>query len=300
MPARLYSAFGLTLRSDIALPGLLPGKGPADATVRMDRASSCPAEGPRGTYWSAGGSRARHVSPDFGIFRIHRGREILITPKPRIGTSLLGAYVMGPVIRHLLHQRGYLVLHASAVGIPGGAAAFLGASGWGKSTTAAALHAHGCAFLSDEHTAIRMGSDPPLVIPAYPQIRLKPDAVRALGRSGKRSAGGSKLLLRASRGFLTKEVPLKRLYVLAEGPRVEITPLPPAEGFIELLRHSACLSFIMQMGAMARFSTYTALAQRIGVSRLERPKSLKALPEIVRTLVADWGIHATVEMKQCT
>ena len=55
---------------------------------------------------------------------------------------MLGGLAQGLGISILLHQRGYVTLHASCVNLGSGAVAFLGDSTAGKSFIAAALHAH--------------------------------------------------------------------------------------------------------------------------------------------------------------
>ena len=70
----------------------------------------------------------------------------------------------------LLQQRGYLVLHASAVAAGGTAVAFLGHAGWGKSTTAAALYAQGYGLVTDDVLAVEMSSGRLMVPPGEPLV----------------------------------------------------------------------------------------------------------------------------------
>ena len=53
---------------------------------------------------------------------------------------MLGFLAEGLGIAILLHQRGYVILHASCVNLGSAAVAFLGDSTAGKSFMAAALH----------------------------------------------------------------------------------------------------------------------------------------------------------------
>ncbi len=88
----------------------------------------------------------------------------------------LAAYALGPILTIALHRQGAMLLHASAAVIGGKAVLFPGPSGSGKSTTAAMLHLHGYAILSDDITEI----DGTRALPAIPTLRLWPEALEVL------------------------------------------------------------------------------------------------------------------------
>ena len=97
--------------------------------------------------------------PDLADFYIAR-QGTAIECYPAAGTS-------GESIRHLLldqvmprsiAQQGAIVLHASVVLIGGKAVAFLGDSGWGKSTLATSLHEKGYPLLTDDCVSITQSS----------------------------------------------------------------------------------------------------------------------------------------------
>ena len=69
-----------------------------------------------------------------GDIWIRFGREIIIDAKEDSEPALLRLCILGPGFAVLLHQRNYLILHASAVSVEGEAVIFLGNSGDGKST----------------------------------------------------------------------------------------------------------------------------------------------------------------------
>ena len=81
----------------------------------------------------------------------------------------------------LVLSRDRLVLHASAVATPAGAAAFIGFTGAGKSTLAASLSAAGFPILSDDCLVIERDGRGFLARPFYPGARLWPDSVHAVG-----------------------------------------------------------------------------------------------------------------------
>lgn len=88
----------------------------------------------------------------------------------------IAAYALGPVIAIALHLQGAVLVHASSVILNGKAVLFAGASGSGKSTTAAILHRLGYAILSDDITEIAGAH----ALASLPTMRLWPDVVHAL------------------------------------------------------------------------------------------------------------------------
>jgi hypothetical protein len=73
-----------------------------------------------------------------GTLQVSHGRSIVVDAD-NADDRTAALWVLGPAMGVLLQQRGVLVLHASAVTMDGGVVAFLGHSGWGKSTMAAAM-----------------------------------------------------------------------------------------------------------------------------------------------------------------
>ncbi|NEX18412.1 MAG: hypothetical protein C1943_17865 [Halochromatium sp.] len=87
---------------------------------------------------------------DVARYRVQDGREILVDPLPDADPGDVRLWLLGTALGALLHQRGLLPLHVSALALSGGAYAFCGDSGAGKSTLAAALHRRGLALLTDD------------------------------------------------------------------------------------------------------------------------------------------------------
>jgi hypothetical protein len=92
----------------------------------------------------------------------------------------VATYLLGPILALVLRLRGTVCLHGSAAIVDGGAVLFVGAAGSGKSTTAAALAQAGCSVIADDVAALDMIDGGFAVRPAYPALRLWPDAVASL------------------------------------------------------------------------------------------------------------------------
>jgi len=189
-------------------------------------------------------------------------------------------------------MRGYLVLHASSVALDGGASCFLGASGWGKSTLAALLHARGHALVTDDVAAIDMAGSPrPRVLPGTPQLKLWPDALASLGEYAEALPRVHPRLQKRVRAVEpphpSEPVPLRRLYVLAQAPLPSIQPLGPQEALLELLRHSYGARTLQSVRREDHFRQCARLATQVPVRRLAAPHDLGALPALARLIEQD-------------
>ncbi len=232
---------------------------------------------------------------EVGAFLVREEREIVVEAAPGAEEAILRHYLLGPVLAVALHQRGLLVLHASAVRIGQGAVVFMGDSGWGKSTLAAVFYQQGHALVTDEVCALRFDGAAAWVLPALPQLRLWPDAARALGIDPEtlpRVHGrAQKRTLPASRGFPSQPLPLRRVYLLAEGEGA-ISALEPSQAFVELLCHSYCRGLLRFSGARSHFLHCGQLVKGLGVRRLRIPHSFDRLGETVDRVMGNVLDHA--------
>lgn len=122
--------------------------------------------------------------PGIGTYYVRNGTDVTVEPAAGVAAIDLRAYLLGNVFAVLCHQRGLLPLHASAVGTPRGAVAFLGDSGAGKSSLVAFLAQRGHTVLADDICLL----DPkaPLhsrVLPVAPWLKLWRTTLDALGQT---------------------------------------------------------------------------------------------------------------------
>lgn len=289
-----YIAYGLGIHSPMPLPELVEGEAPEDILIRQGEVAwSIWEEAPEGYHRYHAKAEEIYLQYDgVGTFLARRGREIIVDPVSGIEDRELRAYILGPALGVLLHQRGLLTLHASAVSINGGAVAFLGGSTWGKSTTAAALRQRGHGLVSDDVLAIEINCQHgPQVYPAFPRLKLWPDAASALLDAPERlvrlSSRREKLDVAAIEGFSGAPLPLRRVYVLGAGLTQEIQPLSAQEACMELVRHSFCIRLIRFTGRASHFKQCVDLANQVPVLRLRLQRSLAALPELAKLLEED-------------
>ncbi|HWP47150.1 MAG TPA: hypothetical protein VNM22_08325 [Candidatus Limnocylindrales bacterium] len=287
-----YLAYGLTVHSTLSLPELVPGEAEADVMVRLEKVAYGlpePVDG-RSHFWMTDEGIYLFYE-EAGTFLIRGGREILIDPVPGVEERVLRLFILGPALRVLLHQRGLLVFHASAVSMNGAAIAFLGGPGWGKSTTVAALYARGHGVVADDITAVEVAKDHPLVFPGFPQLKLWPEAVTALGEDpGMLYSLHPHLEKRGKRitkGFSPHPLPLRCIYVLAEGQIPEIESIQPQETLIELIRHFYGIKLLRSSEVSSHFLRCASLAKKVAIRRLKRPRSLSSLFNVVQMVEED-------------
>jgi hypothetical protein len=287
-----YLAYDMGIRAAMPLPELASGERTEEGDVRIGfgRVGEPPPE-ILGKDWGRF-SPAPHEDCLFwkgvGSFLVRGGHEVVVDPSPELDEKTLRLFVLGPVLAVLLHQRGRLLLHASAVSLGGEAVLFLGGAGWGKSTTAAALHARGHGLLTDDVAVLRVEKSHPALLPGFPQLKLWPEALVSLGDDPEKlprcNPRFEKRARRAAHEFSPDPLPIKRIYVLDEGSAPGVSPLRPREALAELVRHTYGS---MGVGTTSHFLDCASVASTVSVGSLKRQKSLSQLPELARLIEDD-------------
>jgi hypothetical protein len=317
-----YLAYGLGIHSEIPLPELTASDVSSDVILRCEALDWSATSGPGLENWVwFSRNRARLLWPGAGRVGVRDGKEIVVDVAPDADEQALRLFLLGPVLSILLQQRGLLVLHASAVSVGGGAVAFLGASGWGKSTTAASLHALGHSLVADDNVAISLANvkdsgeaaspnGGAVVLPAFPQIKLWPDSALALRESvddlPRLHPEMEKRAWRAAENFDSAPLPLRRVYVLHGSVNDNASPtatdtfepsielLRPREACMELVKHTYCTPLVGGPGgngmATSHFAQCADLAQKVAVCRLysrHATQGLSVLPRLANLILDD-------------
>lgn len=309
----LYRALGLTLSSAIACPELLPGSDPVDVQIRFGQvpAQLSPAAA-HGPFHQATPERCLLLLEEVAgaRFLIANGREIVIERTRPGNDEMIRTYLLGSALAALLYQRELLPLHGSVVATPAGAVLLAGAAGTGKSTLAAFLARKGERVLADDVCAVTLDEfRRPLVHPAWPSLRLLPDALARLPLASgalppKRMEAG-KTILPLAGAFDDTPLPLAAVYVLTPAavsrPRLARLAGPAA---VDLLRRQVYRGeYAADLGRLQlQFETVTAMAGHARVYRVERPVRgflLAALVAAIREtwdpLLADVAMPAGIE-----
>ncbi len=292
-----YDTYGFTLRSEIPLPELRLSSGEAaDAAICCECIGWSPnAVAADGTSFHLAAPEAYLYWQEVGTFLVRNGNEIIVDPHPGVEDRIIRLPLLGTVLAVLLHQRGHLVLHASAVAVAERVAVFLGAKGQGKSTLAAALYARSHALLTDDLVALSADAGERwMILPGFPQFKLWPDAASSLGDDPTLlptlAAGLAKRARHAGEQFAPRAVPLGQIFVLGVGPALRLQRLQPQQALLELIANSYMARFGREVlqgpAATAHLGLCADLVRRIPIALLERPRSLALLSETARLVEA--------------
>jgi len=299
-----YKAYGLGIHSAVALPELVPSEVKADVFLTLGSVSknSIP---PNSIEWAQANSEETLLYyKGVGTFLVRKGNTIIADPAPEANENLVRFVILTRALATILDQRKFIVLHGSSLGINGHGAVFLGESQQGKSTLAAFFHRRGHSLLSDDLTAIQVeDGTPPLVFPGFPEFRLWPDTILAFGEELKdwdaAPHRAKKRTCQVMEGFSDTPFPLKKIYVLEEGPELAIEPLSPQEAFVELMRHSITAGILKGSGRAPEHLLQCGNLIKTGsIAWLKRPRSLEilsALAEMVEKDLFDTNSSVLVE-----
>lgn len=295
-----YRLSGLSVRSEIALPGMTPlagDHGQADVTIgrgavphALENATVL------GPTWQISGNRFLLTIPDIARFLLTAGREITFEPEPGADDADIPIFLLGTVFGILLHQREEIVLHASAVRVNGRAILFCGASGAGKSTLAAALAQRGLPLITDDVCAITLSpAGTPLVHSDGRHLKLWTQAIERLDLSARRGAPVRNRLEKfyVELGESSSEpLPLGAVYVLREArpPNKPGIERPNAVDAALLLRRNAYRPLLIRrMGQRAQyFHAAIAIANAAGLFHLTRNLDFAHMSEVLASLERHW------------
>jgi hypothetical protein len=182
-----YSAYGLTIRSDIDLPALLQVEA---SSIDIDiSAADIPADAGGKTKfrnWEAEPGRYLGHFFGVGIVLVTGGDTIHYDREADVDDSQIVSVLMGTGLAAALMQREILPIHSCSVLTDKGAVLVMGRSGAGKSTILGGLQALELPMLADDVTALVHDTNgQPIAIPGFPAIRLWEDSLTSLGHNSE-------------------------------------------------------------------------------------------------------------------
>lgn len=216
--------------------------------------------------------------------------------------SLAESLFTGAVISFLLEMRNTPVLHASCVAEDQFSAVFLSNSGSGKSTLAAYLIQQGWSLLTDDILPIDIKQGTVYGRSGFPGMKLFPEQAKFLcddiNQLNKVSNGSSKRwvwLGKNSKGsFCSQDRPLSCIYVpsrqspTAWGTGVEITPIKPRDGVIELLRYSFSARVVDALKMRKhRLDFFSEVVSIVPLRRITYPSGMEFLPAVQDAILRD-------------
>ena len=239
---------------------------------------------------------ARVGLPDVARLLVRDGNEILIERGPAAQVQMIRLLLLGTGMALLLHQRGLLPLHASAIVTDAGAVLFVGHSGAGKSTLLNEFLRRGFAMLAEDIAAVRLDEDGRAwVEPGVQTTKLWADSAAHLGHT---TAGLArvrpemeKFVVPMTDALAGAAAPLAAMYVLTphNEPVISLEERRDARKFNVILDHTWQKLVVKRMGLHGvHFQRAVAVANQARIVRVLRPESEFRLTELADSIEADF------------
>jgi hypothetical protein len=227
--------------------------------------------------------------PDYVTFLADAGfREVVYAATASCSALTLDHFILDQAIPLVLSGRGLSILHCAAVHLPQGIVAFLGPSGFGKSTLATSFARDGFPLACDDCLAVRQAADGYVAVPSYPGVRLWDRSLKALFPENPGTSEVAQFTVkrrvsdRQELPFLPGPARLQGLYVLdpSSGEGADIEPLTGATAVGKLFESSFLLTDQLQGPMRTVFSTLAGLVSAGLVFRLPYPDGLDRLAAV--------------------
>lgn len=313
-PSYRYSVYGISLRSEVPLS--LPEAGDS-GFAEIDLSIGSPelfadavrgaTLGPSPTAWY----RRAHLPDgstyvrweDLGEFLVSGdGRRITLGVLRAASQEAFQVYLLGQALSFALVKRGLEPLHATSVVVNGSAVAFLGGSGFGKSSLAASFLDAGHHLLTDDLLLLRENGHGFYAYPGPPRIKLFPKLAREflkVNSGGVPMNGGTKKLVMplVESQIHRSAAPLKLIYVLNSPrnvfreQRVSVSLLSRREAFVRLLENTFNRSLTDSARLERQFRAMARLAAKVPVALISYPRVLGCLPEVRQLILSEAGVR---------
>jgi hypothetical protein len=304
-----YGVYGISLSSQIplSLPADLRA-GFTEIELRIGSPSLFSAatqdahlqESPWGSYRYAhlknGSSYARWEG--VGEFLVSRDGRCVTCARFTDALESFQVYLLGHALSFALVKNGFEPLHATCVVVDGQALAFVGDSGFGKSSLAASFLEVGHLLLTDDLLMLRKSGEGFAAYPGPPRIKLFPEmATRFLGEPVNNipmNSGTRKLIIPLDGGrACASPVPLRIVYALgppsdrAGESSVRIEPLSPRKSFLAILSNTFNYVILDPSRLQRQFAETARLATVIPVKQLSYPRRVSSLSAVRDAILSD-------------
>lgn len=303
-----YQLYGISIRSEIPLTfPETPAADHADVTFSAasrrwfdEQTADLPNLGRPDDWFErrrrADGADFLHFPNLFEFMVSPDGRSIAFAQLEQSTAWSFETYLLGHVLSYALVKQRLEPLHATTVVIDSAAVAFLGSSGQGKSTLAAAFVAAGHQVLTDDLLVIREVDGALCGLPGPPRLKLFPAAAERFlpkqAASTRMNPETAKLIIPLARGQVTvAPTPIHTFVALEgceEGPsRIHLSALSGRESVLQLLRSSFNTRLVTPERLRRQLLVARDWAARIGVRRIEYPWVMADIERVRDTIVAD-------------
>lgn len=316
-----YSVFGLSLCSNLSIPGLPHSNSSTDAPevqLHLGIFPDLPFSATRGlskpiyvsSYTDAAGEPALRAweTPDGASLHLaysdatefwldRRGAAIWAVWSERSSLENTMSYLLGPVLGLMLRLRGIVCLHASAVAFDDDCVAFVGSAGAGKSTTAAAFAKLGRGIVADDIVGLVERDGIFHVLPAYPHLRLWPESVTMLYGSPDALPqllhDWEKRQLALGEGgtrFEDRSLMLRAIYILGArrpGAAPVVSAIPDREVLLSLVANTYATNLIDRTMRGEEFNLLSRLISSVPVRIVHPSGDPTRLEDLCRVVQSD-------------
>jgi len=229
------------------------------------------------------------------------GKTVVAYPAEGAGDATVEHLYINQLVPLALSRQGQPAFHASVVTVAGGAVAFLGETGMGKSTLAASFALGDATFLTDDALLIEETGGICMASPSHASLRLWEDSLEALATDGAPLAdpvsysSKARLLAGESLSYTDKPQPLIAAFVLEDknGATVSIKELNGLDRYMAWIRNSFLLDVEDRDLLGQHFDWTHRISSVVPTFALDYPRDYGILPDVrdaVRQSLTDRGI----------
>lgn len=318
-----YSIFGLQVHSNLPLPGVAPAdsfREKCDVELHFGFPPYLAGENPHSSQELTYVSTETNASgqPVLQIWNVGRGEFLRMAYEDGTQFWLDGeranvwatwpdglplentvSYVLGPVLGVVLRLRGVTSLHASAVSIGDRGVVFVGQTGTGKSTTAAAFAKQGYGVISDDIVALVEREGVFQAMPAYPHLCLWPESVQmlyaspeALPRLMPHADKRRMSLGEEGTRFENRCLPLGAIYVLGErrpDPAPYLEVIRPQSALLALVADTYANKILDREMRAREFAVLGRLVTTVPIRRVYPNAEASKLEALCKVICEDFN-----------
>jgi hypothetical protein len=296
-----YSAYGLTICSDIELPGLVALDPHSVEAVDLTIV--------HGAVSTTGLNDAKLVKPlsqfdgqtlwfdvpMIGRFLVEQGQQVTFESYPGVSLDSIRVYLLGSCLAAIFYQKQRVVLRGAAVSADDKSCVLLVGSGpVGKSSLAAILRKHGYSILSDELCVLAPDGEIGKIVPGLAQLKLWRQTLKYLEVDVDAMARVrpeiEKYFLPVADGFCDNPRAVSTVYILNEHNLDEFV-FEEINGFAKfqaLTQFTYMAQYIDQLiPAKVHMKQIAALANKVRVVRVSRPNRYFELDELIQRIERD-------------
>ncbi len=299
-PFFYYSAYGLTIKSELALPELrsIQTVSQVDVTISLTKPSDTfNRENLQKDYWQATSSSFyMHLADIAADFHITDGNNICIETAADPANPDIHIHILGTCMGVLVQQKNILPLHASCISKGKECIIISGQSGAGKSTLAMALNKEGYPLLSDDICALHFSKkNIPYVYPSTPHIKIATDSANALriNTSNLNSILSKRIVPIDNRSAIQRHT-IKAIFSIEQGnnDELKIRELRGLDKVAILVKNTYTTPEIIKyLGKTGRhFDQCCILAELLRVIQIKRTSSLSDLSDLISVIQDEFAI----------